>query len=285
VRNFWLRLKRYEVSAGNLPAGRLSVPQLIDRLAAWDFGTLVGQPQERIWHFDAVFNPFIPDQQCYVSAYIQDSAPAGGDPSNVTGEYQGSEWSPDVLQFVARLAGNLAGGPGVATQIGLRTEYTKRVADTPQLWGSWFTGQDLPGGALAFSLGVDCQQLSLALHTVLETVQATGKAPCVLATRFVPGSSALLAMNRFEHTCMIDLDGPNLPAMGELLVGCCEALRAAGVRFTMHWGKWIGYLTREYVESVYADRASRWRAARAQFLPTTALANTFSNEIFDRLLL
>jgi hypothetical protein len=138
---------------------------------------------------------------------------------------------------------------------------------------------------LALSLGVDCERLSLGLNTVLQTVRSKGRVPCVVATRFVPGSSALLAMNRFEHTCMIDIDGPNLPAMGDLLVACCAALETAGVPFTMHWGKWIGYLTRSYVESVYGDRATRWRAARARLLPDPQLADTFSNEVFDGLVL
>jgi hypothetical protein len=285
VRNFWLRLKRYSLANGGLPAGPLSLPQLIDRLAAWQFDTLVGQPPDRIWHLDAVFNPFMPDKQCYVSAYVTEPPPAGGAPPEVTGEYRGDEWSPDVLQFVARLAGSLAGGPGVATQIGLKTEYAKPVRNTPQVWGAWFTGQDLPGGALALSLGVDSGQLSVALNTVLQTVRSKGNAPCVVATRFVPGSRALLAMNRFERTCMIDIDGPNLPAMGDTLVACCSALESAGVPFTMHWGKWIGYLTRSQVERVYGDSVARWRAARSRLLPEPQLASTFSNEVFERLVL
>jgi hypothetical protein len=285
VRNFWLDLKRYSLAEGGLPAGRLSVSQLIDHLAAWQFETLVGQPAERIWHLDAVFNPFKPEQQCYLSAYLTGAQPAGGAKPNVTGEYQGDEWSPDVLQYVARLAGGIAGGPGAATQLGLKTEYAKPVRNTPRVWGGWFTGQDLPGGALALSLGVDCERLGLALNTVLQTVQAKGKAPCVVATRFVPGSSSLLAMNRFERTCMIDIDGPNLPAMGELLTACCGALESARVPFTMHWGKWIGYLTRSYVERVYGDRLTRWRAARARLLPDPQLAGTFSNEPLDSLVL
>jgi FAD binding domain-containing protein len=285
VRNFWLRLKRYSLADGKLPAGPLSLPQLIDRLAGWQFDTLVGQPAERIWHVDAVFNPFMPEKQCYVSAYITDTPPPGEAEPNVTGEYRGDEWSPDVLQFVARLAGTLAGGPGVATQIGLNTEYAKPVPDAPRVWGAWFTGQDLPGGALALSLGVDCDRLVLALNTVLATVRAEGRVPCVVATRFVPRSSALLAMNQFGRTCMIDIDGPNLPAMGDLLRACCGALESAGVPFTMHWGKWIGYLTRSYVEKAYGDHLEQWRKARGQLLSGPQLATTFSNEVFDNLIL
>ena len=120
---------------------------------------------------------------------------------------------------------------------------------------------------------------------MLQTVQSRGRAPCIVATRFVAGSNSLIGMNRFERTCMIDLDGVNLPAMGELLAETSSALQAAGVPFTMHWGKWIGYLTRGYVESVYGERAARWRSARARFLPDPQLAHTFSNELLAGLLL
>ena len=285
VRNFWLDLKRYGVGDARFPGGRLSIPQLIDHLAAWRFDALVGQPMERIWHLDAVFNPYQPEKQSYVSAYVTVDQPPLGTPAEVTGEYRGSEWTPDILQFVGRFAGGLPGGPGVATEIGLKSEYTKPVTDSPRVWGGWFTGQDLPGGALALSFGVDCDQLVLALNTVLDTVQTTGKVPCVVATRFVPGSSSLLAMNRFERTCMIDVDGVNLPAMAELQTNCSNALQAAGVPFTLHWGKSIEDLTRDRAERVYGDRVVRWRAARARFLPDPRLANTFSNEPLARVLL
>jgi len=285
VRNYWLDLKRYSLADGNIPAGRLTLPQLIDRMAAGQFDALAGQPLDRIWHFDTVFNPFMPEKQCYVSAYVTVDQPPRGTPAEVTGEYRGDEWSPDVLQFVGRLAGGLPGGPGAATQVGLKTEYEKPVTNTPRVFGGWFTGQDIPGGALALSFGVDRDQLPLVLDTVLQSVRARGRAPCVVATRFVPGSSSLLAMNQFARTCMIDVDGPNIPAMADLLAECSGALEAAGVPFTMHWGKWIGYLTRGHVDRVYGDRATRWRAARSRFLPDPQLARTFSNELLDGLLL
>jgi hypothetical protein len=284
VRNFWLRLERYSVPDGTLPVGRLDLARLTDLLAGWRFGELVGQPQDRIRHLDVVFNPYMPEKQCYVSAYVLADAPPGGPGAEVTGEYRGSEWSPDVLQFVGRLAGAFPGAAGAATQVGLKTEYDKQVGDEPRVWGAWFTGQDIPPGALALSYGVDCRQLPLALETVLQTVQARGRVPCVVATRFVPKSSALLAMNRYPRTCMIDVDGANVPAMGELLAECSGALEAAGVPFTLHWGKSIDYLNREYVERVYETDLTRWRTARRELLPDPVLSHTFSNDVVDALL-
>jgi len=285
VRNFWLELKRYSVADGGLPGGRFTIPQLIDHLAAWRFDALVGQPIDRIWHLDTVLNPYLPEKQCYVSAYVTVDQPPAGTPAEVMGEYRGNEWSPDILQFVGRFSGGLPGGPGAATELGLRTEYAKPVTNGPRVWGAWFTGQDIPGGAIACSFGVDCDQLGLTLSTLLPIVQARGKVPCVVAMRFVPRSGSLLGMNRFERTCLIDLDGVHLPAMSELLAESSSALQAAGVPFTMHWGKWIGHLTRGYVESVYGDRVARWRAARARFLPDPQVAHTFSNEALARVLL
>jgi hypothetical protein len=285
VRNFWLDLERYSLTDGRLPAGRITLPQLFEHLAAWRFDALVDQPLDRIRHLDVVLNPYIPEKQCYVSAYVATDRPPTGTPAEVTGEYRGTEWTPDILQFVGGLAGGLPGGPGVATEIGLKTEYAKSVTDTPRVWGAWFTGQDIPHGSLACSFGVNCEQLSPALSTILQTVKARGKVPCVVATRFVPSSSSCLGMNRFQRTCMIDLDGVNLPAMAELLVESSRALDGAGVSFALHWGKWIGYLTREHVERVYGDRVSRWRAARARLLPDARLAHTFSNEVLSEILL
>ena len=190
-----------------------------------------------------------------------------------------------MLQFVGRLAGAIPGGAGVATQVGLSTEYGKAVGDEPRVWGAWFTGQDIPHGSLALSYGVDCRQLPLALATLLQTVQAKGKVPCVVATRFVPRSTALLAMNRYPRTCMIDVDGANVPAMGELHAECGQALQAAGVTFTLHWGKSIDTLSREQVERAYGTDLTRWRTARRALLPDPKLSHTFSNDVVDALLL
>jgi hypothetical protein len=285
VRNFWLDLRRYSLSDAGLPAGRISLAQLFDHLAAWRFDTLVGQPLARIRHFDVVLNPYIPEKQCYLSAYVTADQPPVGTPAEVTGEYRGTEWTPDILQFVGGLAGGLPGGPAVATEIGLKTEYAKPVTNTPRVWGGWFTGQDIPHGSLACSFGVSSDQLPLALNTILQVVRTRGKVPCVVATRFVPRSPAWLGMNRFERTCMIDFDGVNVPGMAELLVEASGAFGAAGVPFTLHWGKWIESLTREHVERVYGDSVARWRAARARLLPDTRLAHTFSNEVLADILL
>jgi D-arabinono-1,4-lactone oxidase len=285
VRNFWLRLERYSVPDGQLPVGRLDLSRLTELLADWRFDELVGQPQDRIRHLDVVLNPYMAERQCYVSAYVRADAPPGGPGAEVTGEHRGSEWSPDVLQFVGRLAGAFPGGAGVATQVGLSTEYGKAVGEEPRVWGAWFTGQDIPHGSLALSYGVDCQQLPQVLGTLLQTVQAKGNVPCVVATRFVPRSSALLAMNRYPRTCMIDVDGANVPAMGELHAECGKALHAAGVPFTLHWGKSIDTLSREHVERVYGTDLTRWRTARQELLPDPKLAHTFSNDVVDGLLL
>ncbi len=285
VPNFWLDLKRYNVPEGNLPAGRLTTSQLIDRLAAWQFDQLIGQPLDRIRHFDTIFNPYLPDKQCYVNAYVRTDPPPGQVAPEVTGEYQESEWSPDVLQFVGRLSGAIPGGPGAVTQLGLKTEYGKPVGTTPRVWGAWFAGMDIPSGSLALSFGIDCDHLSAGLGALLETVEAKGRVPCVVATRFVPRTTSLLGMNLYQRTCMIDVDGSNLPAMAELQAECSNALQRVGVPFTLHWGKWIDLLTRGQIESVYGDRVVRWRAARKKLLPDPQISRTLSNDLVDKLLL
>ena len=284
VPNFWLDLERYAVAGEGLPTGKLSTTELIDHLSAWEFDTLVGKPLEKIWHLDAVFNPFTPDSQSYVSAYVLADQPARGSPADVTGEHRGDEYNPDLLQFVSRVIGVVPGAPSLVTRVGLQSEYAKPVTNSPRVWGAWFAQQDLPGGALGASLGVDSEHLTLALPAILETVRNRASVPCVVATRFVPGSRSLLAMNIFERTCMIDMDGANVPAMADLVAESCRRLHAEGVPFTMHWGKWIGYLTRDHVEAVYGDRLARWRAARARLLPDADLVRTFSNSLVDALL-
>ena len=282
VPNFWLDLKRYPID--RLPAGALSSSQLIDRLASWQFDTLVGLPLDRIWHIDAVFNPFSPDAQAYVSAYVLADNPTRGTPAEVTGEHRGDEWNPDMLQLVSRFIGVVPGGPGLVTGAGLKTEYAKPVTDSPRVWGGWFAQQDLPGGAVGASMGVDSRQLGQAMATILETVRTTSSVPCVVATRFVPASNAILPMNIFERTCMIDMDGANVPAMTELIAECCRRLEAAQVAFTMHWGKWIGFQTRAHVAAVYGDRVARWRAARSRLLTDAAGARALSSPMIDALL-
>jgi hypothetical protein len=210
--------------------------------------------------------------------------PARGTPAEVTGEHRGDEWNPDMLQLVSRFIGAVPGGPGLVTGAGLKTEYAKPVTDSPRVWGGWFAAQDLPGGAVGASMGVDCRQLGPAMATILETVRTTSSVPCVVAARFVPASKAILPMNIFERTCMIDMDGANVPAMTELIAECCRRLEAAQVPFTMHWGKWIGCQTRAHVAAVYGDRVARWGAARRRLLTDAGVAQSLSSPMIDALL-
>jgi hypothetical protein len=58
-----------------------------------------------------------------------------------------------------------------------------------------------------------------------------------------------------------------------------EALDAAGIPFTLHWGKYNTFLTPDRVRNCYGDAAvDHWPASRETLLESAAVRKIFNND-------
>ena len=60
-------------------------------------------------------------------------------------------------------------------------------------------------------------------------------------------------------------------------------LHAAGIPFTVHWGKLETWLTANRLRGIYGDALDRWIAARHEVLENADVARVFTNKFMTRL--
>ncbi|MGB5076543.1 MAG: hypothetical protein WBO17_03585 [Sphingorhabdus sp.] len=153
----------------------------------------------------------------------------------------------------------------------------------PEKWktpGQAYTFTDARRGVASSGFGVPLAQVSHALELMAEAFRSHKKAGVVLTCRYVQKSPGILSFTRYDPTCVIDIDGIDSSATQKLIKLVAQRLEAAGMPFTMHWGK-TNHLTKARVRSAYGGNVDRWNAARRQLLPEQAERDAFSNDFID----
>ena len=108
--------------------------------------------------------------------------------------------------------------------------------------------------------------------------------PIILSHRFVKGTQALLGFTRFDPTAVLEIDAINTPGTRKYLQTVWANLDAAGIPFTLHWGKFNSFLTPARVRKMYGDAAvDRWIASRNGLLESPEVAKVFANPFITRL--
>ena len=100
--------------------------------------------------------------------------------------------------------------------------------------------------------------------------------PLVLSFRFVKGTRALLGFTRFDITAVMEMDAVNTPETRAFLDKVSNDLDAAGIPFTLHWGKYNTFLTPDRVRNRYGAAVDQRLTSR-----NTLLESAMVREIFD----
>jgi len=144
-------------------------------------------------------------------------------------------------------------------------------------WGEQF-GYRAPQTKVASgSVAVDQADGLRALDALIALNHRLGGVPLVFSCRYVTGSKALLAMNRFDHTVVIGLDGiwnHQSLAFFDAIPSC---MATAGITFTQHWGKSNAW-DKQRVAAVYGPDYDKWIAARHRLLPDARDRDLFTND-------
>ena len=107
--------------------------------------------------------------------------------------------------------------------------------------------------------------------------------PLILSHRFVKGTHALLGFTRFDTTAVMEMDAVNTAQTRAYFERVWDALDAAGVPFTLHWGKYNTFLTPERVRNRYGDATvDQWLASRKTLLPDPQVRRIFNNDFMSR---
>ncbi len=114
--------------------------------------------------------------------------------------------------------------------------------------------------------------------------------PAFVSARFVKGTSATLGFTRYDATCVLDIDAPSSELSRRFIRRVWRRMEAAGIPFTVHWGK----LERDLeavlargapapLERMYGSGAlGAWRRERAALLESPEVERAFTNAFMER---
>ncbi|HTN46771.1 MAG TPA: FAD-binding protein [Flavipsychrobacter sp.] len=151
--------------------------------------------------------------------------------------------------------------------------YEKKIGTLAEIFNNF----NIRGKVASAAVGVAKEDCIKALELLLK-MNEEHHFVGLFACRFVKKSDALLAFTRFDHTCIIELDGVLSKESLKFYDLFCDAMEKSGIAFTYHWGK-MNLLNADRVKRMYGDYYLRFLFARNKLLQEPML-QVFNNSIF-----
>lgn len=152
--------------------------------------------------------------------------------------------------------------------------------------GELFWDSTHQGPAFAVSFGLDNKDSRKALDEFIKLVNDEGPIPGAIGMRFVKASQATLAFTKFPTTCIIEMDGmlwegnQQMISLEQFERRLIEVYQAAGIKFTIHWGKNAAWGFPGLTDYMYGDKDDEWKNYRSALL-SKQMADLFSNDFLD----
>lgn len=237
-------------------------------------------------HFQVTFNPYAsPNEEgAFVTLMWKQEIEGGAHDVPLQPEPQTSS---DTMELLGKISEDLD-GPLSAAILGkvLAAQIRKRMPTgdfEPRLPGSVFGPVSLPPGfgastEIIVSRANAEQTLKLVL-SVLDSEAHQGRHfTGLVSVRFVPKTRSLLGMNIHDMNCHVELPGIRNDEIAGIFGKCFQALEAAHIPFTCHWGQ-LHAMHAKQLRNYFGDRVDRWKAARDALLPDALAKTVFSSPL------
>jgi FAD/FMN-containing dehydrogenase len=240
------------------------------------------------FHFEVVLHPYPGKDKpgAFVRMYWQESADGIAHDSPLPNPLDASS---DVMGLVAKFSGLLDGPlPTFALRLAIGDQLEKRFQPgerAPQLPGMLFGPTGLPPGhGTSTEVVVPQPLLRRALELLYEVLNAKAAHGehllGAVAVRFVPKTKAFLGMNAHDSNAYIELPSVRNGEVEGIYRAFWDALEQAKLPFTCHWGQVHG-LNAQRLTNYFGHRVERWKAARADLLPSADARRVFGNALLD----
>jgi hypothetical protein len=237
----------------------------------------LGQP----YFFQGIIDPNKPDM-VYATVRYQEDCPSSYPPKYdlPTASEPGTDL-PKLVGKALKLFPDLR-NLAVSTLIGSEL---KERSDKKEDWatpGETYTFTTAREGVASSGFAMPAAQVDQALG-IMRAAFAEHKAAAVVFTcRFAQKSAGLLSFVRYDPCCIIDIDGIDTPEARKLIALTADRFDAAGLDYTMHWGK-MNAINAARIAHGYGGDIARWNQARGLLLPAKAERNCFSTPFLDGL--
>ncbi|HUL04864.1 MAG TPA: FAD-binding protein [Candidatus Acidoferrum sp.] len=142
-----------------------------------------------------------------------------------------------------------------------------------------FRGEKTLGKTLACGVGMPADRAVEAMDIAFNRYRKNGDMlPALVSVRFVKATKALLGFQRFEPTAVFEIDSLNIEKTRTYFEQTWADLEAAGIPFTLHWGKYNNFWNAARLRAHYGAAAvDQWIASREALLESAAVRKVFTN--------
>jgi hypothetical protein len=228
---------------------------------------------ERPFHFQVVVNQYDINDGAYVTIMYKRPYTNQYQPPVVDHGKAGP--GDDVPAFLGKLTQFLP----VVTPFIVNNLIKTSFATFKNVWGTSgeiFTNMDTRGKLLSTAMGIPVRFVNQINELLIELNQLHGPFSGIFSYRYVKGTSATLGFTRFEHTCIVELDGVESTITRNFYEAVWKELIARNIPHTFHWGK-ISKLDPVKLEKMYQQNISKWIKARNTLMPVESL-QIFNNQ-------
>lgn len=217
---------------------------------------------ERPFHFSVTINPYDLDKGAYVSTFYK--RPYRDDYIRPVANAAGVGPGDDAPCFIGNLTATI---PALVPVL-----VNKLLADAFQPYekqfgtlGEIFNNTTLHGKLLSAAIGIPLNQVSRVTELLFEINKSDGPFVGLFAYRFIKKCKATLGFQRFDATCILELDAAYSDATKSFYTAVWNRLDQEQIPFTFHWGK-MNELNFDRISRMYGKDADAWIAARNKLL-------------------
>jgi hypothetical protein len=238
-------------------------------------------PTDKPYHFELFLNPNEPAAPS--SAFIQVMYETAFDPNNyVPPKWDGGEsgLGADGLNVMGALVDNIPSPLDRLIVPMLNNEIENEFAPylKKAIIRDLFRGEKTLGRTLACGVGMPANRAVEAMDIAFKRYATNGDVlPALLSVRFVKATKALLGFQRFEPTAVFEMDSVNTAKTRAYFEQVWADLDAAGIPFTLHWGKYNVFWTPARLRAHFGNAVDQWIASREALLESPAVRQTFSS--------
>jgi FAD/FMN-containing dehydrogenase len=232
----------------------------------------------RPYFFQPIINPNVNPPDVLITQMYEQPWPAGYRPDYRTRQ-DGFGPGFDFISVAGRaldLFRNL-----VPLFANLVSQQMFKLGLTTGSWGEIFGYKTMRTKVASGSVAVPAARVLDALDALIALNKEIGPVPLVFGCRYQRKSPALLAINRWDPTAVISIDGIYNPSSLKFLDAVPARMEAKGIPFAQHWGKINGY-TPARVEAAFGQDRDKWLAARHALLPDPVDRVLFENDFVRR---
>src|ERR1700704_2010422 len=127
--------------------------------------------------------------------------------------------------------------------------------------GEIFTNNDIRGKVISTAMGVPINFVNQVNDLLIQLNTSHGPFSGIFSYRYVKKSEGMLAFTKFDHTCIIELDGIESNITRNFYQVVWNELEARNIPYTFHWGK-INNLNGTKIQNMYQNNMNTWISAR-----------------------